>query len=342
MAVPASTQPPATVSALPPVPVQTQRSILIDVVRGLAITLVVLGHTNQGVIHRGWWGSSSVGDRLNDAIYSFHMPAFFFVSGIFLIPGVAKRGERLYTLEKVRTMIWPYVLWTFLFAGATIAFGRFMVQTTPTPRQFVYNLLTGEASWFLPTIFFAVVLGMLGRRLPLVLFFVLAAAASLYAPATHVNFVDRGIHHLVFLVAGMGIGSSYSSFERTPKVLAALLAILLGAAIVVATHGSFAGQRFFFIPLGFLGTLMLLMVARLLDHSAIARLFSWTGAASFGIFLLSSFPQGAGRELVRHLLRTTSPVPHLIVATLMATLIPAWLYHRRVRLRLQWMFIWPF
>ena len=61
--------------------VKPQRSLLIDIVRGLSISLVVLGHTNQGLIHRGRWGTSVTGLHLDTFIYAFHMPAFFFVSG---------------------------------------------------------------------------------------------------------------------------------------------------------------------------------------------------------------------------------------------------------------------
>jgi uncharacterized membrane protein YcfT len=32
------------------------RSNVVDIVKGIAIILVVYGHTAQGMIHRGWWG----------------------------------------------------------------------------------------------------------------------------------------------------------------------------------------------------------------------------------------------------------------------------------------------
>lgn len=50
-----------------------QRNQRIDVIRGMAIMLVVLGH-------------SGVSEPLFQWIYSFHMPLFFFVSGIFFKP----------------------------------------------------------------------------------------------------------------------------------------------------------------------------------------------------------------------------------------------------------------
>ncbi|MEO7027991.1 MAG: acyltransferase [Acidobacteriaceae bacterium] len=318
------------------------RDILIDVVRGFAIILVALGHTNLGVLHRGWWGASATGLRLSAAIYSFHMPAFFFVSGVFLRAGVDKRGEKRYTLEKLRTMIYPYALWATIFALATIPFARFMMQPTPSWGTFFFNLVTADTFWFLPTLFFAIMIGMLARRVPMPLLFALSAAVCMFLPHTNVQFEDRGVRHLPFLVAGMWVGNSFTLMQRVPSLAAALIAALCGAAIVFLTGQPYAESGYLFIPLGLLGTLMLMLVAKCLGNSRAASALAWTGAASFGIFLMSSFPQGAGREFVLRALRTTAPWPQLIFPTLLAVLIPAWFYHRRVRLRISWLFIWPF
>jgi fucose 4-O-acetylase-like acetyltransferase len=319
-----------------------QRDMLIDVVRGLAITLVALGHTNLGVLHRGWWGSSNTGVRLSFAIYAFHMPAFFFVSGVFLRPGVEKRGEKHYTLQKLRTMIYPYVLWASIFAAATIPFARFTSQSTPSWNVFLFDLVTGNAFWFLPTLFLAQMIGMLTRRIPMPLLFVLAAIACLWVPHTNVQFEDRAVRNLPFLVAGMWMGSSFTHMQRIPAALAALVAAVCCAVIVVMTRNPYGDASFLALALGLLGTLMLMLIAHCLGRSSSARALSWIGAASFGIFLMSSFPQGAGREILTRVFHTNAPWPQLIFPTLLAVLAPAWLYHHRVRLHIQWMFIWPF
>jgi hypothetical protein len=333
---------PTPIASDAPSRAQKSRDLLIDVTRGLAITLVALGHTNQGILHRSWWGASPAGVRLNDAIYAFHMPAFFFVSGVFLRRGVAKRGEKGYTFEKLRTIIYPYVLWAFIYAGAPILFARFTIVRTPTWKPFLFGLITGNTSWFLPSLFFALMIGMLFRRLPMALLFLLSIAAFFLLPRTLIGFEDGAIRHLAFLVAGMWVGSSFSQLKRIPSPVAAIAAILFGIFIVWITGRPLGGSNYLFIPLGFLGTLMLLLIARCLGKSATARGLAWTGVASFGIFLMSSFPQGAGREVLSRLLRITSPGPQLIFPTLLAVIVPAWLYHHRKPLHIQWMFIWPF
>jgi fucose 4-O-acetylase-like acetyltransferase len=282
-----------------------------------------------------------MGDRISFAIYSFHMPAFFFVSGVFLRPSVERRGEKLFVTEKLRTMIYPYLLWAFIFTGATIPFARFMLQTTPSWKLFLFNLVTANYSWFLPTIFFVVMLGMLTRRVPMPLLFALSVAACLFFPHTQIGFLERGVRNFPFLVAGMWVGTSFKQMQRFPVAAAALLALLCCIAIVVLTAKPYDVTGYRSILLGLLGTFMLMLIARCMGRTAAARAFAWIGAASLGIFLMSSFPQGAGREFLIRVFHTTSPWPQLFFPTLLAVVIPAWLYHHRKHLHIEWMFTWP-
>lgn len=336
---------PASVPVDTPAPVRAHgsRDLLIDVVRGIAISLVALGHTNQGLMHRNWWGSSTMGVRLDAAIYSFHMPAFFFVSGVFLRRSVSKRGERGYTLQKLRTIMYPYLLWSLIIVAATVPLGRFMMQNIrPTWKEFLMGLITGDTSWFLPTLFCALMIGMLLRHLPMPLLFVLAAASCLWLPHTNIAFEEKAARNFVFMVAGMWVGSSFTRMQRIPSSAAAATAAVFAVAIVWVTGKPWGNSSYLFIPLGLLGTLMLMLIAKCLGRSTTSRALAWTGAASFGIFLLSAFPQGAGREFMARVLHITAPWPQLIIPTMLAVAIPAWLYHRRKPLHMEWMFIWPF
>ena len=330
------TNPPA-VAGIPP-----QRSLLIDILRGLSIALVVLGHTDEGTLHRFWWNGSMTGYRIKYFIYSFHMPAFFFVSGIFLCASVQKRGGWRFTIEKLRTMIYPYLLWALIYAPIPIYFSK-VLRTAPISwATFAGDVATGSYAWFLPTIFFTVVAGMLLRRVPMPLLFVLSALVSLYWPYTGLVFVDRGLNHLPFLVVGMWVGRSFEEVERVPAVLAAVGAAVLFVVILLLTKSRYVFSPYLFIPLGLLGTLMLLLVSRVLARTATARLLAWVGSGSIGIFLLSAYFQGIGREALVRWFHTTAPYPQLIFPSLLALLVPAWIYQNRVRLHIGWMFVWPF
>ncbi len=328
---------PPAIAGTPP-----QRSLLIDILRGLSIALVVLGHTDEGTLHRLWWNGSMTGYRIKFFIYSFHMPAFFFVSGIFLFSSVQKRGGWRFTIEKLRTMIYPYLLWACIYAPFPIYYSKFLRSAPVSWSGFAADMLTARYSWFLPTIFFTVIVGMLLRRVPMPLLFVLSALVSLYWPVTGLVFVDRGLNHLPFLVAGMWAGRSFERMERLPAVLAAAGAAVLFVAILLLTGSHFLYSRYLFIPLGLMGTLMLLLVSRVLARTPPAQLLAWAGSGSIGIFLLSAYFQVIGRETLVRVFHTTAPYPQLIFPSLLALLVPAWIYQNRIRLHIGWMFVWPY
>jgi fucose 4-O-acetylase-like acetyltransferase len=90
------------------------RTDWVDLARGIGIVLVVFGHVARGVyaadlpLDEQWFRNA---DRL---IYSFHMPLFFFLSGLFYLSSMARHGIPGFIIEKLRTVAWPYLLWSLL------------------------------------------------------------------------------------------------------------------------------------------------------------------------------------------------------------------------------------
>ncbi len=322
-----------------------ERSLLIDVVKGLAISLVALGHTNQGVLNRGWWGGSKFGAYLDLFIYAFHMPAFFLVSGVFLASSARKRGAWGFTEQKLRTILYPFVFWSLILPFQPLVFGRFMHVQAPAMRPYLVNFITGNMSWFLPTLFVAVTLAMLlgcVLRLPLALLFALTTVVAFFWPLTGVAALDEGIAHLPFVIAGMWVSPHLAVLERFPAVWSVVWAAVLGYSIFLLTaHVTQTyALRLVFVPVGLLGTAMLLLLSRSLGNSAAAHALAWIGVGSIAVFLLSPLPQGGVRQLLiwGHV---TQPVVQLLVPTVVAIFVPAWIYHRRERLHLGWTFALP-
>jgi fucose 4-O-acetylase-like acetyltransferase len=317
------------------------RSLLIDAVRGMAICLVALGHTNQGIQHRGWWGASNVGFRLDVIIYAFHMPAFFFVSGIFLCASVQKRGPVRFTLERIRTLIYPYLLWSLISAGSVRVLSQFVAQQPMTLKQFLMDLLIGGGIWFLPALFLCQMLGMSLRKLPGAAIFGIAVAIYYFYPVTGVTFVNLGLEFFPFVAAGMWVGRNYERMERVPRWLAFACSVVLLGVLWVAMYKPWTSYRNIVLLGGVIGTLMLIMLARSFGGSKLAKVFAWAGEASLAIYLAGEYGQGLVRQLLlwAHIIE---PYTQLILPTIAAIVIPAWIYQHRVRLHLEWLFIAPF
>lgn len=80
-----------------------KRMDYLDVAKGIAIFLVMMGHAALAFDTPNW--------RLT--IYSFHMPLFFLVSGV--VVGRAKDGWRPFLKKNVLTLLVPYLIWALIF-----------------------------------------------------------------------------------------------------------------------------------------------------------------------------------------------------------------------------------
>src|SRR5580698_1518585 len=190
------------------------RSNVVDIVKGIAIILVAYGHTAQGMIHRGWW-TTPVAFFSEAFIYSFHMPAFFFIAGLFVVGSIHKRGGRRFTVEKLKTVLYPYFLFVILSAAMDPLVGRFK-SATPTFhwKAFLLSLADGEASWFLFALFVCLMLALVTVRVPAWMRFVGGALVGMMIPLSGPPLTNQSLREFCFLAAGMWVGTRIYRLER--------------------------------------------------------------------------------------------------------------------------------
>ncbi len=319
----------------------------VDIVKGIAIVLMVFGHTEQGAMHRHWWDAMPrfvKGLSFTDSfIYSFHMPAFFFISGLFLAGSLTRRGQLGFSMEKARTILYPYILWGLIESLSDPLTARFRsgAHLFSWHRIFM-DLASGDASWFLISLFVCQLLAVLVFRLPHWVQMALALAGCYLMPVSPLIVLYKPFLFFPFVVAGIWVGSRrLSMIEDLPRSTAwlafgALLAIQLA---VIGLWGEVT--RWTMTPIGLAGTVMLILLSRGLHGTLWDKMFRWLGEGSLGIFLISPFCQGFGREIVLRVLHSTMPLPQLLVPIVLATAIPALLWHYQDGLHIGWLFRWP-
>lgn len=106
----------------------------VDISKGMAILLMVLGH-------------SSIPEPLGKFIWSFHMPLFFIVSGFLYNPD-RYPDFRALLKRRVKTLLVPYVFFSLI-----VCFGYFGTEYWD-PIQLVKGWI-GIALWFVPVLFMA-------------------------------------------------------------------------------------------------------------------------------------------------------------------------------------------
>ncbi len=320
------------------------RSNIVDIVKGIAITLVAYGHTAQGMIHREWWVGE--GAAFSDTfIYSFHMPAFFFVAGLFVMSSLAKRGGQHFAVDKLKTILYPYMLFEVINVTLEPLIGRFKSGTAPFDLKVILRkVVDGQAGWFLYVLFFCLILALVTSRVPAWLRFLAALVAALIPRFGPIESINQVLHEFCFLAAGMWVGTHIFSLERMRAATAGLSFILLAVfqVAMVLIYGPAALWRWIYIVLGLTGTAGLFMLAKLLDKNRLGNGIAWVGRASLAVFLLSSFAQGATREVLLRVFHTQEFWLHLLLPTLVATVLPAIVWHQQDRWHLGWLFRWPF
>lgn len=128
----------------------------IDSAKGLLISLVVLGHI------------STINGDLKDWIFTFHMPAFFIISGfLFSYNNEKNKSIKIFIIKKIKSIVVPY-LWFSLFSILYTFVSNLILGNGIKPVLVcvfeTFSTLGIYALWFLPTLFFTYLLSYIAFR----------------------------------------------------------------------------------------------------------------------------------------------------------------------------------
>lgn len=117
-----------------------------DIVKGIAIFLVVVGHLLEQTF--------CVGEIFQRLIVFCHMPIFFFCSGFFLFHSLNKHSKSILLLEKTKKLIIPYIGWSFISFSANIALNIRNEEILQVIKsEFLEIFIYARSVWFLVVLF---------------------------------------------------------------------------------------------------------------------------------------------------------------------------------------------
>lgn len=90
-----------------------ERQQWVDAARGIGILVVVYAHALRGHVTSGAFDPAWHAKTQDAIIYAFHMPLFFFLSGLFVQRSLRK-GRLPFLREKAVTLVYPYLLWSIV------------------------------------------------------------------------------------------------------------------------------------------------------------------------------------------------------------------------------------
>lgn len=107
----------------------------IDITKGIAIILVVLGHVVTSFYNSGLLNDSKLFELVYNFIYSFHMPLFFFISGF-----LAYKKDESFTKKSVIVKILSYAIPYVVFSVLLWLFHYTLHLVAPLSVNNVYSI----------------------------------------------------------------------------------------------------------------------------------------------------------------------------------------------------------
>lgn len=328
-----------------------KRIAYIDIAKGLGILVIVLAHNDLSAYH----------PTLHKFIYAFHIPLFFFLSGMFFRP--ARRfGETL--RRRFNTLLKPYLFTIFLIYLGEAAFSN-MTFPVIAGRIAKSMYATGwyidwVQLWFIPHLFAVALFAWLAWRfffgrvkwdwLRWLLLFAMLAAGVLTMPyfwpftAPIIGGEYYGLPFSLDLVFASGffflIGYEVNQrplekFFASPLGLAGTFGLLLVSVIFLPSTLDFNTRTYPSLWINtaesLLGIAMILSLARNLEKwsEKLASVFRYFGRISLVILI---FHVPIQETLFGKFTRLGIPTdPSIVLAFLSGVLIPALIYELAIR-----------
>lgn len=319
-----------------------------DYAKMIGIILVVFGHTVRGLFNADILpADSAFWLNVDRAIYLFHMPLFFFLSGMFIQQTLAKTELTDFFKRNVLIFIVPLIFWSYTqsgiqyFAGGSVNVERsltYVLQAPFPPKQQFWFLW----ALFLISCFSAVILKLTnGKTLLSVLALMALAVMSLGSSV--------GLSGITYKMEGQTFGEAVFFFPyfvmgvlmATPTVMKsasiAFKILLVFAATVIFYLVSYQETNAFYYVFSFIAVYTCYQCCAYLGESIQARLASsdkpspllenlhnaliFIGMNSFIIYLAHIIPE-AGIRVVLMKLGIDHPLTHITAGTLFGLFVP--------------------
>ncbi len=280
------------------------RDTWLDVLRGFAIVLVVVGHTLRGLEASGEY-AHGIFAFLDVRLYAVHVQLLFFVSGLLVSGSLERRGIGRFTATRFSDLLLPMIIWTYVFLAVKVLAGPY--QNAPEgPEILLRSPIPGQLHlWFLWALFlhqFAVIAIWATARAswrPWVVLLLLVASlmlADIRISGSLVPWIGSFLHYLPFFLLGL-----LFALFRVPHALGrgagavgagVFLAAFLFAPAISAAAGSV-------LPVSLLACLGAYFASGAVEGAGRLRgALAYVGLGSMAVYVLHTIFSAAVREVL--------------------------------------------
>lgn len=311
----------------------------VDIARGIGIILVVYGHVLRGIESARLPVDSrffQISDRL---LYSFHMPLFFVLSGYFFEASIYKNGICSFITNKIRTLLYPYFLWSFLQTGIELLLARYTNGSIGID-EFLRIFYNPRAQfWFLIALFNVSLLTALLYYVAPRRYLIIVGVIWMIFKLTSSNWeiLSDTMEYSIFFIFGVLLNSYKVEKHLTSPISMIVLGVVitLFSLIYLSSYPNLAIKFF----LGIIGTLSVITIA--IQTAVGKQWLGYLGRQSLPIYLAHILAGSGTRIILYKFLGVTSVTTHLIIGTLVGVFAPLLLYRLSEYVGAQALFYFP-
>lgn len=308
------------------------RQVWVDYAKGIGIILVVYGHVARGLHSAGMFNDGLAFALVDSIIYSFHMPLFFFLSGLFLSES-ARRGASGLIASKIDTIFYPYVLWSLLQGGIETLLSSY-TNGNVTANQVLALWNPRAQFWFLYALFLVFcVAAIIYPRQHLASSAKFTLAIALLAAATYCIWPSNGTNAFSYIFTNFvyfSFGVFFSSLRGLSRPFWKASAIISIPAFLVAQYIFHAKMGLTYdqkgsysLTLALISIFFVVSICQLMEYLRHpVRWLVYVGQASMAIYLMHIIAGSGVRIVLRKFLGIESIPAHLALGTFIGMVAP--------------------
>ena len=322
----------------------------VDYLKGIAIILVVYRHSLLGIQSSGIKAPAYL-ENANLIFFSFRMPLFFMLSGIFASLSLQKRSVQRYIGSKFETLIYPYFIWVIIQVTLQIVLSGF----TNSNRSFVdytyifYQPRNLDQFWYLPALFNATVVYVLIKKYITEKWWALMMIALgfyfLSPYLQNISMLSDWMEFYIFFAIGDTISQLFfhekaQSFFKNPlTLLIAIPFFIMAQMFYLGNHMYYqttATMRAEFLVIALVGCFTMLAFSFRLQKWNAASWLRILGYHSINIYVMHVMIAALIRILLMHVAGIHNPFVILTLCIIGATILPVMIYNLFIHDNVLW------
>lgn len=328
----------------------SSRALWLDYAKGIGIVLVVIGHVVRGLMNASLIANVRPYEVVDTFIYAFHMPLFFFLSGLLLHRALQKDLPTI-LVRKAKTVLYPYLIWSLLQGGIAVALSKYVNNSYTFRDLLLIPIIPIEQFWFLYALFgitaiFAVAtkLGLKSKALLIISLTIYVLFPYLNVPSWTLAIVLRNSVYVALglCLSAMGGFTKLNQWASNANALT-LTGVFLASSFVVyqAAMLGKAVSPFLVLAPALIGIVLTLCLAFLMSRINIFTELEKFGRLSLEIFLAHTLASASCRIFLDKILGIDALSLHLILGIAAGIYVPILLKLVADRMNFKYLFTYP-